>query len=232
MASLTTFFLSEDLRLLLAAPIPAKRLFHARFARTVAQASWMVAVFLLPVLLGVGLARCAPALYYVTALLVTLPFVVIPCAIGAVVTLVLVNVFPARRARDILLLMGLLFAVALILLLRFLRPERLLSVQSMPDVTAFFATLDSPVTPLLPSFWAGEALFAGLTGAMDWMHLGSLWTTALAFTVFARLCFAQGVLRRCQSRPGSHERRASRSSSASSACSDSCPSPPRRDGSP
>jgi ABC-2 type transport system permease protein len=190
-ASLSTFFLSEDLRLLLSAPIPADRLFYARFSRTVVQASWMVAVFLLPVLLAVGLARCASGLYYVTAVAVALPFVVIPCALGAVITLVLVNVFPARRARDILLLMGLLFAVVLIVLLRFLRPEQLLSVQSLPDVTAFFATIDSPVTPLLPSFWAGEALFASLVGRMDWLHLGSLWTTALAFTVLARLAFSR-----------------------------------------
>src|SRR5262245_14517630 len=42
--SLSTFFLSEDLRLLLAAPVPPRRLFQARFARTVAQASWMVVV--------------------------------------------------------------------------------------------------------------------------------------------------------------------------------------------
>ena len=31
-------------------------------------------------------------------------------------------------------------------------------------MTDFFATLQSPVTPLLPSFWAGEAIFAGLQG--------------------------------------------------------------------
>src|SRR4029078_11409904 len=52
--SLSTFFLSDDLRLLLAAPVPVRRLFHARFLRTVAQASWMVVVFLVPVLLGIG----------------------------------------------------------------------------------------------------------------------------------------------------------------------------------
>ncbi len=37
--SLSTFFLADDLRLLLAAPIPAGRLFLARFARTVGQSS-------------------------------------------------------------------------------------------------------------------------------------------------------------------------------------------------
>ena len=108
--ALSTFFLSEDLRLLLAAPIPGGRLFHSRFARTVGQSGWMVVAFLLPVLLALGLARCAPPDYYLLAVATVVPFVVIPCALGAMVTLALVSVFPARRARDVLMLMGLLFA--------------------------------------------------------------------------------------------------------------------------
>jgi len=141
------------------------------------------------VLLGIGMARCAPALYYAAVPLVILPFVLIPVALGSLVTLALVNTFPARRARDILMLLGLLFAVTLVLLLRVLRPERLLSVQSLPDLTAFFRTLQSPVTPLFPSFWAGETLFAALTGGLDWLHFGSLWTTALALGLVARMAF-------------------------------------------
>ena len=57
-ASLSTFFLSDDLRLILAAPIAARRMFLARFARTTMQAGWMVVVFLAPVLAGVATARC------------------------------------------------------------------------------------------------------------------------------------------------------------------------------
>jgi ABC-2 type transport system permease protein len=188
-SSLSTFFLSEDLRLLLSAPVPRARLFDSRYARTVGQSSWMVVAFVLPVLLGVGLARCAPPGYYAVAAATMVPFVLIPSALGALVTLALVSVFPARRARDVLTLMGLLFAVALVLLLRFIRPERLLNVQSLPDVTAFFATLQSPLTPFLPSFWAGESLFAGLRGGVDLLHLGALWTSALAATVVARAAY-------------------------------------------
>jgi len=187
--SLSTFFLSEDLKLLLAAPIPQTRLFYSRYARTLLQSSWMVVAFLTPVLLGIGLARCAPSAYYFTVPLVLAPFVVIPVAFGCVVTLMLVNVFPAKRARDILMLTGLLFAIAIVMLLRFIRPERLLSVRSLPDVTAFFATLQSPITPLLPSFWAGEAVFAPLMNRTGWLYLIALWTTALASTVIARMAF-------------------------------------------
>ncbi|MEO5762040.1 MAG: hypothetical protein ABIR28_06985, partial [Vicinamibacteria bacterium] len=101
----------------------------------------------------------------------------------------LVNVFPAKRARDILMLTGLLFAVAIVMLLRFIRPERLLSVRSLPDITAFFATLQSPITPLLPSFWAGEATFAPLLNRTGWLYLLALWSTALASTLIARMAF-------------------------------------------
>jgi ABC-2 type transport system permease protein len=193
--SLSTFFLSDDLMLLLAAPIPRHRLFYSRFVRTAGQSSWMVVIFMGPILLAVGLARCAGMGYYLTAIATLVPFVLIPVALGSLTTLLLVNTFPARRARDLLMLMGLLFAGALVMMLRFLRPERLLSVQSIPDVTAFFATLQSPITPLLPSFWAGETLFAGLVGGFDSLHFGALWTTALAFTVLTRSAFERHYFR-------------------------------------
>src|SRR5438874_2683622 len=181
--ALSTFFLSDDLRLLLAAPIALSRLCHARFLKTVALSSWMVIVFLAPVLLGVGFAHCAPWSFYPSAVLTVAPFVVIPVAAGAAITLLLVNIFPARRARDILMLMGLLFAGTLIVLLRVIQPEQLLRVESLPDITDFFATLQSPVTPLLPSFWAAETLFASLQGRLDVVHGAALWSTALALTV-------------------------------------------------
>lgn len=181
--ALSTFFLADDLRLLVASPVSSRRLFHARFTRTVGQASWMVIIFIAPVLAGVGVARCAPAAFYLTAVATVVPFAVIPVAVGTACTLLVVNVFPAKRARDLLMLMGLVFAVGIVLLLRFIQPEQLLQVQSLPDITGFFATLQAPVTPLLPSFWAGEALFASVQGGVDWLHQAALWTTAAAFTV-------------------------------------------------
>jgi ABC-2 type transport system permease protein len=187
--SLSTFFLSEDLRLILAAPVAPRRLFLARFARTLGQSGWMVVVFLVPVLAGIGAAKCAPLSFIPIAILTVVPFVVIPVGVGAAVTLLLVNVFQAQRARDILMFMGLVFATSIVLLLRFLQPERLLRVESMPEVTAFFATLQSPITPLLPSFWAGEALFAGVHGGRDWLHIAALWTTAAAVVVLVGAAF-------------------------------------------
>ena len=54
--ALSTFFLSDDLRLIMAGPVSSSRLFLARFTRTVGSASWMVVIFMAPVLIGVGLS--------------------------------------------------------------------------------------------------------------------------------------------------------------------------------
>jgi len=189
--SLSTFFLSDDLRLLMASPVAARRFFQARFARTVGSASWMVVIFMAPVLIGIGVGRCAPYAFYATTIATVVPFSIVPVALGSACTLFVVNVFPAKRARDLLMLMGLGFAVAVVLLLRFIQPERLLRVESLPDVTDFFATLQSPITPMLPSFWAGETLFAAVQGGFDWLHAAALWTTAGAFTVLVGAAHAR-----------------------------------------
>jgi ABC-2 type transport system permease protein len=48
---------------------------------------------------------------------------------------------------------------------------------------------------LLPSFWAGEALFSALQARLDWLHLGALWTTAFAAMVIARMAFGRYYFR-------------------------------------
>ena len=179
----------------------------------------MVVVFLLPVLAGIAFAKCASWWFVVTATMTVVPFVVIPVAFGSAVTLLLVNVFPARRARDILMLMGLVFAMSIVLLLRFLQPERLLRVESMPEVTDFFATLQSPITPLLPSFWAGEALFAGLQNGRDLLHIAALWSTARG----GRDASSAGRSSAGTSPGSARRRKRARRASRSGACSISSP---------
>jgi ABC-2 type transport system permease protein len=61
-----------------------------------------------------------------------------------------------------------------------------MQVESLPDIADFFATLQSPITPLLPSFWAGETLFTSLQGGGDLLHFAALWTTAMGMTVVLR----------------------------------------------
>ena len=75
----------------------------------------------------------------------------VPEVLGAALTLVLVNVFPARRARDLLALLALFGAAGLVVLFRLLRPEQLMRPEGFRDLVDFVAALETPQSIWLPS---------------------------------------------------------------------------------
>jgi ABC-2 type transport system permease protein len=114
---------------------------------------------------------------------VLVPFLVIPGVLGSAVTLMLVNVFPARRTRDLLALIGLFAAAGVVALFRFLRPERLVRPEEFRDLVDFMAVLRAPTSPWLPSEWTADSLLGYLSGTFEWFPLLFLWSTAAAFVV-------------------------------------------------
>ncbi len=158
-ASLSTFFLARELERVVAAPVPTRNLFYARFAETIIDSSWMMLLFSAPAFLAYGVVHgTGPAFYLVTAATLP-PFLVIPAAIGVMLTTILVNVFPARRTKDILLILAVFSVALLYMLFRMIRPERLVNPEGFADFTAFLNAMQTPEWAFLPSTWATEIIF-------------------------------------------------------------------------
>jgi len=160
--ALSTFYLSEDLELLLGLPISRPLFHYGRIVDALGQSSWMMAFFGLPLFLAYGYAFDAPALYYVSLLAVVPAFLVLPACFGALVATVLVNVFPARRTREALGVMGVLLVVAVFFLLRVMKPERLVNAQDFESLAAYVAELQAPIPSFFPARWAADVLLAAL----------------------------------------------------------------------
>jgi len=181
--ALSTFFLSKDLELLVASPLDGVRLYGARLAETIVDSSWMVALLVVPLLAAYGVVYGAGPGFYALAVATMIPFLVLPAVVGTGFTLLLVNVFPARRTRDLLALIGLFAAAGVVALFRFLRPERLVRPEEFRDLVEFMAVLRTPTSPWLPNEWAADALMSWLNGAFDPFPFFFLWSTAAAFFV-------------------------------------------------
>jgi len=181
--ALSTFFLSRDLELLAASPADPLHIYWARLAESGVNSSWMILLLMVPLLAGYGSIYGAGPGFYLLAMVVVLPFLVIPAVAGAGLTLLLVNVFPARRTRDLLALIGLLAAGGVVLLIRLIQPERLVRPEEARGVMDFLATLQTPTSPWLPSEWAADALLGWLSGGFDPFPLLLLLSTAGAFLV-------------------------------------------------
>ena len=87
--SLSTFFLSRDLLLLIPAPVPPARLFVAKFIETMVDSSWMVLLFSGPAFIAYGVVHGGRPAYYLMTLLTLIPFLMIPAALGVIATLLL-----------------------------------------------------------------------------------------------------------------------------------------------
>ena len=200
-ASFSTFFLAEDLDLLMALPVHTDSLYLARLAETILHSSWMILIFGLPILGAAGVSFGAPWRYYGIVVLVLPAFVVIPSVVGSSITIGLVMLFPARRARDLLGILGLIGFSVLFILFRLLRPERLLDDSQFKDMVSFLAAFRTPQAQWLPSSWAIRAIFPALRSmpgaGLD--DLGMLYLSAAALLVLGTW-LARPLYRRAYSR--------------------------------
>jgi ABC-2 type transport system permease protein len=186
-AALSSFFLAKDLDLLMSSPVDWLSLYTSRLFETALHSSWMVVLLSLPMLAAYGFAFEGGPGYVLMALAGFIPFLIIPSALGSAVTLVLVNVFPARRTRDILSVIGVLAAAGLVVLFRLIRPEQLARPEGFRSLVEFISILRGSSSPFLPSDWLQRVLMGSLTGRVDPLPLYLLWSTAAGFVVLGAL---------------------------------------------
>ena len=185
--ALSSFFLARDLDLLVASPADWLTLYGAKLLETGVNSSWMVVLLAIPMFAAFGTAYHGGALFPLVVAMVFVPFLIVPAVIGSAITLMLVNVFPARRTRDILSVIAVLAAGGIVLLFRIVRPERLARPEGFRSLVEFVTILRTPTSPFLPSEWVQRAVLGWLNYRPDWMAVYLLWSTAAAAFVLGAL---------------------------------------------
>jgi ABC-2 type transport system permease protein len=112
------------------------------------------------------------------ALAAFVPFLVLPAVLGTILTMVLVNVFPARRTRELLGLIALGALATAVIMLRFMRPEQLARPEGFSTFVDYLAELRTPTNPLLPSEWAADMIMNWLLRVADPWPVAMLWGSA------------------------------------------------------
>ncbi len=155
-AALSSYFLSEDMQLVQSLPIAPRRVFYYRLVDTLVASSWMMLFFGIPVLLAYGIVQGGGVAYYLISFFGLLAYLLPPAALGVVVACLLVRGFSAQRTRELMVLVSMAFLIAMLLLLRALRPERLVDPEAFQTLAEFIAVVRAPDTTWLPSTWLTE----------------------------------------------------------------------------
>jgi len=142
---LSSLYLSGDIDMLLAAPVPMRAVFVVKFFGGLLTPYTLLAFLLGPFLLGFGHGLGFGAAYFATAIGALLLLPLLPTGLGALLTMAVVRVIPARRAREIVGVIGGMVGISWYILSQFTRDlaPRLANVQTLDYLRRF----DNPLTP-------------------------------------------------------------------------------------
>ena len=116
------FFLSSDLSLLMAAPIPTYKVFALKYLEAMVAASFVALLVGIPIFMGYGLAFHAPVLFYVALVVVTAVFITIPISVGTICGMVVSRFVPAARVREALAVLSGAIGLGLWIALQVFKP--------------------------------------------------------------------------------------------------------------
>ena len=187
-STLSYLYLDDDLALLLVLPVRRWLLRVQRALEGAANAGYMVALLLVPVLAAYWSLFPADWFSLAAGLAGLFLYLSIPLSWGVCFTVLLARFFPARRLHQVLTVLTVVMLCLLVVLFRLARPEALLNPESSPQIVAILESIQMPRESLLPSTWLARVVVQGAEG--EWSpalkSLGSL-AGLSALSLFALL---------------------------------------------
>ncbi len=155
-AALNNFYLSSDLDLLVAAPLPMRAIFAAKFLEGLGVGYLLLFALGGPALVGMGIGAGYTAPYYVGTALVLLLLPLLPESLGTLLVMPLVRIIPPKRLREVLQVVGALVGVAFYFSSQ-LSQGRQVDPQTAGVLVGWLQRLN---LPFLPNGWAAQGLLA------------------------------------------------------------------------
>jgi ABC-2 type transport system permease protein len=158
----TALFHSREGAFLLTTPASTDRIFAHKFAEAIVISSWGFFLLGSPLMAAYGLTIRAPAAFYLMFLIYLLMFVLIAGSLGAIVAIVVANVFPKRQKAVLALGVITILTLVVALAVRLWRtPGDTLTSDWLGNIQNRLAFCQHP---LWPSRWMSAGLLASARG--------------------------------------------------------------------
>lgn len=183
-SAVSTIFLSQDNEIIFAAPVTSPDIFSMRYITTSIYTSWMMIIFSIPIFAAYGTVFQAGILYWPLMLGTIIATAAIATTFGMGITVILVNLFPARRTKDIILYLSICFGVFIYLIFRLMRPEDLVNPEKYGHFIDYLSSLATPAAPYIPAAWASNLLsYYLMDREIDFLVVALLCITPIALFI-------------------------------------------------
>lgn len=205
-SAIGALFTDLDLETLHAAPVQRVGLAASRLGRIWVQSSYLVILFLVPIVIALQVELAENWLFFASATLGLMLLLSVSVNLAATAVLLLVRFFPVRRVHQIAMTLAILVLTTVVVGIRMARPERLFAEIATDDVMAILQAIRLPAAELYPSSWLATAivrypddgLFTRELGLIAALAFGSV---ALFLLLASRLYFTAFVRSRESSAP-------------------------------
>ncbi|MFH1619069.1 MAG: hypothetical protein ABIG11_04115 [bacterium] len=191
-ASMTTLYYSHDLKFLFSSPIGPRTVFTDKSIETAFYSSWTLVLAIFPFVLALGRIKGAGPGFYLAYLALLIPMILTAAAFGIMFSMLLMYAFPTSRTRDVIWVLGSLSLALVYVMIRFVRPEKLLRPDQLEAVAQYLNYLQAPTAGYLPSWWVTKAIMSYLGGNRSEFLAYALLLFASAAAVYAIMIWISG----------------------------------------
>lgn len=150
-ASISTYYLDDEIKFLISTPVNIHSIFWSRFIMVVTESSWMATLFFIPVYLAFASVLKSSFWGYIVFVFYLLIYILIPNILGSLFSLALARFFPVRQMKKVFqFLLGMVVAL-MIIFFRFLQPEKLLNPKYFTTISNYILNLKTPTFQYFPS---------------------------------------------------------------------------------
>jgi len=162
--TLSTTYISKEIDFFVSLPLSYKDIFKSKLIESILYSSWAFILFSLPLFLSFGTVRNVNFSYYILTFLTIIPFIIIPACIGAIITMILAAVFPARKTRTMTFIFAGLSVIAMVVIVRLINLKGLLFNADQITFKQMMDYLRITTVPLLPNSWLTLGIIALANG--------------------------------------------------------------------
>lgn len=193
-------FNAKDLETILSFPLSKTRFFVTRLCNIVLSSFWMLILFVTPIYLGFSLNYNLSWDFFAVCLLVTFLLLIITASLGSIAAILLVNICPAYRIKEILAVIAVIFAIGVLVIgqktshvdfsRQIVNQTQVSSKDNLKSAALFLSATEDPNPEWFPSKWATLAISNYVDPKTDKLiPLIKLFSTAVILFLLALVLF-------------------------------------------
>jgi len=158
--TLTTSYISRETDFFMSIPIKFGDIFLVKFIESIIYSSWAFGILSFPFFIAFGKVRDVGFAFYPMAILLVIPFLIVPAGVGTLVTMLISAFLPARRTRTLSIILAGIAIIFSIILVRLLGIRTFLATSQEDQFSKIMYFLNMGSQPILPNFWFAKGVLA------------------------------------------------------------------------